>query len=279
MVCTNCKGKKKFKNLECWCIAGKKDKIPLADCKMCSGKGKHNSTCPQCNGSGKSPDSYELTFINADIKKQAVVVIDSNNLPSIVMTEGQNSGYPDKTWRNWVLPYGDIFKKAFEDIGVSEATHFMYYRGIPIEFGWGFHDIGIASNRMGWDADPKPEELKRLAKRAVGASFAWQASQGRSLVWEFRSRQTTEELLDKLYQMVSARRYGYQFRVTEGNIATGESGWGLWLVSADGQETYAELAIAYDFDVALQSAIEYLDINFNKLDKKIKKLKAEQQKE
>ncbi len=278
MICTNCKGKKKFKDLECWCIAGKEDKTPSADCKMCSGKGKYNSTCPQCKGSGKSPDSYELTFINTDTKKQAVVVIDSNNLPALVMTEGQNPSYSDKIWRNWSLPYGDIFKNAFAELGVSEATHFMYYRDNPVEFGWGFHDIGVASNRMGWDPDPSHEELQESAKKAAGASFAWHASGGGTLVWEFRSRQTTEELLDKLYQIVSARGYAYQFQVTESNIATGESGWGLWLVSADTEETYAELAIAYDFDVALQSAIEHLEKSFNKIDRKIKKWKTQQPK-
>ena len=245
---------------------------------MCSGKGKYNSACPQCKGSGKSPDSYELIFINADTKKQAVVVIGSNNLPALVMTEGQNSSYPAKTWRNWSLPYGDIFKNAFAEIGVSEATHFMYYRNSPIEFGWSFSDIVVADNRMGWDEDPKPEELQRLAKRAAGASFAWQVSQGGPLIWEFRSRQTTEELLEKLYQMVSVRGYTYQFEVTEGNIATGESGWGLWLVSADAKETHAELAVAYDFDVALQSGIEYWDKNYKRINRTVKKWKAEQAK-
>ncbi|OHA47131.1 MAG: hypothetical protein A3A80_00940 [Candidatus Terrybacteria bacterium RIFCSPLOWO2_01_FULL_44_24] len=273
MQCTNCKGKKVFKNQKCWCLDGKKDKKPLANCKMCGGTGKFDSTCPYCNGSGQMPDMYTLTFVNSDNGKIVQRVLDLNNLPILRKTDSPN---PYKTRLSHICRYelllNELLDEVMIELGCSRQSHFLYFDNSPIEEWADFGSLMVwDSGYVQYKREPSEKEVEAVERSVIASHFGWKIGQGSSLIWEFRKRQTTEELLDKLYALVSSRGYSYEFRVTEGNIATGESGWGVWLVSKDGKERYAELAIAYTFDVALQSAIDYVQKDIDELDQRVKK--------
>ncbi len=129
-----------------------------------------------------------------------------------------------------------------------------------IEFGWSFGNQHIARtvfSKKGAPEKPLPtsSELNELALRALGSHFSWYSKDGSPIVWKFIKREPTCALLDSLYALVSRRGYSYEFRVAEGNIATGESGWGVWLTDAGGEQRYAELSIDYTLPVAVQNAI------------------------
>ncbi len=259
MICNNCKGRKIFKNLSCWCKENT-DKKARPDCTRCGGTGTYDSQCSLCNGSGETPDIHTIVLINADSGAETRIIFDLTKPLDEKLIISRKNKYPDWSETIWYVDLARLFTDACGTIAVSEETHFMLHNNAAIEFGWSFGNQHIARtifSRKGVPKKPLPtsSELNELALRTLGSHFSWYSKDGSPIVWKFVKREPTCALLDSLYALVSPRGYSYEFRVTEGNIATGESGWGVWLTDTDGEQRYAELSIDYTLPVAVQNAL------------------------
>ena len=279
MKCHNCDGEGVFRNTLCWHCQKQYGDAPKPDCEVCRGQGGGDYACEYCAGTGETADQYSFLFTYWNVEE---LRLDLGNPP--LPRKG-----PHDSWR---IPLDETFAEICEKLGVSEKTHFMYFEQQLLEFGWMFQFVSVYDNEIEWTwwqdlrrrwwrywawkwrwrqdwVKPRPSEaqLKAAAGRALGRHFAWyfrEKGPERIAHVAFQERPPTEELLDYLYRRLFERGYSYEIRVWEGNIATGERGWDIFLTSADGETVYAELGIGYTLSVAVAEA---LNASFSVMDR------------
>lgn len=208
---------------------------------------------------------YTFTLVNEETGSTKQLVIDALNPPPLQKRIHEIKTTPP-TWEIvWSIDIYSLFIDTCKEIGVSPETHTMYVDDGIIEFGWHFSSCHVANIRSKNKRETRSRSfLRDKTQTAIAQTFSWFANKKdpEVFVYTFKVRRSTEQLLDDLYVLLAPHGYSYSLRVWEGNIATGESGWSVCLLSLDENRALEEIACQYLLHTALQDACDKMQKRF-----------------
>lgn len=273
MRCEHCDGIGKSKNTKCMCIHLSDDKNnpqPVPNCPRCGGTGETEYECYYCNGTGVQYEIFYLQFRNT-AGEVVDISFDLQQPIPLKMAESSNSLYPEKTIKFWRTNEHDLIEKAITALGYESMEDVFVladgrYGRAYETLGMFFYESPVGSNRAGHDPDPTEAELQTAAKKELRTRFTrcfGETSEEKPYLLRVVAKPSVDELLLDLEDgcVGLGEGFGFSIIVREGNIATGESGWQVFLTKPKPEITHLqEIGIAYDLAEALANAVEHVRV-------------------